>query len=80
MEETNVPLSKSAVLSPRILPHLALKKNGEILLVFPRGTVYDKVADMAKNFDAEIYICYVRISYDVLAENKPYDHSPRITL
>jgi hypothetical protein len=76
----NVPLSPTAVLSPRKLPHLGLKRDGQIFLVFPRSTPFTQIQRIANICGAEIYVCYVIISYSITTENHVYDHSPRISL
>lgn len=76
----NVPLSPMAVLSPRKIPHLALMREDQIFLVFPRSTPYVLIERMSRICDARIYVCYVVISYSVTTENHVYDHSPRISL
>ncbi len=76
----NIPLAPSAVLSPRIQPHLALAIDGEIWVVFPRSTPYAEIEKLKKKYDGEIYKCKVRVSYEVLDDNEYYDHSPLLSL
>lgn len=78
--QINVPLDDTAVLDPRVLPHLGLKKDGKIILVFPRGTPGILIEKMANKYAAEVYTVDVRISFEVLETNRPYDHSPKISL
>lgn len=77
----NLPLSDTAVLSPRVQPHLALAVEGEIKVVFPRSTPYAKIERIAESYNGEIYTVNVRVSYEILQDdNELYDHSPRVSL
>lgn len=76
----NIPLSPSAVLSPRIQWHLALAVNGEILIVFPRATPFAVIDALAEKYGGEVYKVQAKISYEILTVNEYYDHSPRISL
>lgn len=77
----NIPLSESAVLSPRVQPHLALAIDGEITIVFPRSTPYAKIERIAEKYNGEIYKVNVRVSYEILEDdNELYDHSPKVSL
>lgn len=76
----NVPLDDTAVLSPRIVSLLGLKKDGEIIVVFPLGTPYTRIKKIADRHEAEIYRCYARVSYEILPGNEFYDTSPQVSL
>lgn len=76
----NIPLADTAVLSPRVQWHLCLAKEGEVILIFPRATPYARIHALAEKYEAEIYKCKARVSYEMLGENEYYDHNPKVTL
>lgn len=75
----SLPLGSTAVLSPRVLNHLALAVDGEIAVVFLRGIPYAKIKRMADKIPgSEIRIQKVKVSYEILDENEHYDTSASI--
>lgn len=75
----SLPLAATAVIGEQILNHLAIASDGEVLVVFPRGTPYVKIKRLADRLpNSEIRVQKVRVTYEVLEENEVYDTSPKV--
>ena len=76
----SLPLADTATVSPRILEHVGIAVNGEIVFVFPRGTSYAKIKRFSESFEGkvELRLCKVKTTYEVLEENRYYDTSAKV--
>jgi hypothetical protein len=74
------PLATSAALQTHVCKHLAIGVEGQIVIVFPRGTPYIKVKKLADRIpNSEIRLQHVRVVYEILPDNEVYDTSPKVT-
>lgn len=76
----SLPLGSTACLSSKVLKHICIAVDNEILLVFPRGTPYAKIKKLADSIpNSELRLVNVRTTYEVLTENEVYDTSAKVT-
>ena len=73
------PLAFIAVLETQTANVLAIAVKGEVILLFPRTTPYEKVRKLQKRIPgSEIRLQKVRVTYEVLEDNEIYDTSPKV--
>lgn len=76
---SSLPIAPTAHLQDQTLEHLAIAVNGEITFIFPRGIPYAKVKKLADRIPkSHIRLQKVRVRYEILEDNKPYDTSPMV--
>lgn len=77
---SSLPLGPTACLSSRVLKHICIAVDNEIMLVFPRGIPYAKIKKLADSIPgSELRLIKVRTTYEVLTENEVYDTSAKVT-
>lgn len=80
----NLPLAPTAILSPRVFPHIGIASEDEIKFVFPNKTPVVDIERIARRYPGStLYVVDTRISFEILGTNRYYDHSPlnsRVTL
>jgi hypothetical protein len=74
----SLPLALTACIETETLQVLAVAIDGEIKVVFPRGTNYMKVKRFALKHGGEIRLQTIRATYEILPDNEPYDTSPKV--
>lgn len=76
-----MPLAGSAAVEDEDVYVLGIAVESEVVMLFPRGTSYYKVKRIADRYpDCEIVNQLVRVHYEVLPDNKPYDTSALVQL
>lgn len=74
------PIAASAALQTHVFKHLAIGVEGQIVMVFPRGTPYIKVKKLSDRIPgSQVRLVQVRTVYEILPDNEVYDTSPKVT-